>query len=166
LAIAASACPFHSPGVATIITLLLVGAVLLALETVLPGLIAGLVGFGCLVAGIVLAYGDFGPATGNLVLGIVVAGLVGGTLAWIKWLPNSRMARRFISSGRVGDLGLDRSNLIHRTGKAVTNLRPSGMAVIDKARVDVVTEGQLIEKGTPIQVIAVEGLRVIVRSQT
>ena len=34
-------------------TLLVIGTVLILLETVLPGMIAGLIGFGCLVAGVV-----------------------------------------------------------------------------------------------------------------
>ena len=40
---------------ATIITLLILGAVLLFLETVLPGLIAGIIGFVCLLAAVFLA---------------------------------------------------------------------------------------------------------------
>ena len=150
---------------ATILTLLLAGAVLLLLETVLPGMIAGLVGMGCLVAAVWMAYADFGAVTGNAVLGIVVVGLVTGTLAWMKWLPESRLARRFVSRAQIGNLGNERHDLMHQTGTAVTNLRPSGTAVINRARVDVVTEGQMVEKGTPVRVIAIEGLRVVVRPQ-
>ena len=46
---------------------------------------------------------------------------------------------------------------------AYTNLRPSGKATIGDERVDVVTEGTMIDKDTPIRVIAVEGKRVVVR---
>jgi membrane-bound serine protease (ClpP class) len=42
-------------------------------------------------------------------------------------------------------------------------LRPSGNAAIGDRRVDVVTEGTMIDKGTPIRVVAVEGSRVVVR---
>jgi membrane-bound serine protease (ClpP class) len=151
--------------VVTIITLLLVGAALIALETILPGLIAGTVGLVCLVVAIYLAYADHGATTGNWVLGITTTGLVLGTLAWLRWFPDTRLARRFVSDGSVGPIGTDRPELLERTGVALTTLRPSGTALIDNERVDVVTEGQMVQKGTPVKVVAIEGLRVVVRPQ-
>ena len=149
---------------ATIITLLLVGAALLLLETLLPGMIAGIVGLGCLIAGVYVAYTDFGLRTGNLVLAIVVVGIVVGTLLWMRYLPDSPMARLFISRGAIGTVGAEKPELLGRTGTTLTLLRPSGMAMIDGHRVDVVSEGQLIEKGSRIKVVAIEGLRVVVRA--
>jgi membrane-bound serine protease (ClpP class) len=150
--------------VATIITLLLVGAALLLLETVLPGMIAGLVGMGCLIAGVVLAYMDFGLRTGNLVLVIVLVGFVVGTLCWMRYLPDSPMARLFISRGTIGNVGAEQPQLVGRTGTALTTLRPSGAALIEGQRVDVVSEGEMIQKGSQIKVVATEGLRVVVRA--
>ena len=49
--------------------------------------------------------------------------------------------------------------LLDQTGAALTNLRPSGIALINGRRVDVVTEGSLIERGTPVKVIAIDGHR-------
>jgi membrane-bound serine protease (ClpP class) len=46
----------------------------------------------------------------------------------------------------------------------LTKLRPSGTAVINGKRVDVVTEGAFIEPGQSIKVVAIEGLRVVVRA--
>ncbi len=149
---------------ATIITLLLVGAALLLLETVLPGMIAGLVGLGCLIAGVVIAYTDFGLRTGNLVLVIVLVGFVVGTLCWMHYLPDSPVARLFISRGTIGTIGAEKPELLQRTGTALTVLRPSGAALIDGQRVDVVSEGQMIEKGSQIKVVATEGMRVVVRA--
>jgi membrane-bound serine protease (ClpP class) len=149
---------------ATVVTLILVGAALLLLETVLPGMIAGLIGLGCLGAGIALAYMRFDTRTGNMVVLSVVAGLIGGTLVWMKFFPESRIARMFISEQTVGDIGTERPELLNQTGTALTNLRPSGTALINGKRVDVVTEGALIERGAPIRVVAVEGMRVVVRT--
>ncbi len=146
-----------------IITLLILGALLLFLETVLPGLIAGIIGFLCLLAAVGLGYRDFSFQTGNLILGIVLAGLIVGFWCWLKFFPDSRMARKFVSHGAVGDLGVDRPELLHATGTALTQLRPSGTANLNGQRVDVVTEGGLIERGTAIKVVAVEGARIVVR---
>ncbi len=151
---------------ATVVTLLLVGAALLLLETVLPGLIAGVIGFGCLVAGVVVGYLNFDTRTGNLILACVLVGLIGGTLCWMKFFPESRVAKVFISQRTVGDIGTERPELLNQTGTAFTNLRPSGTAVLDGKRVDVVTEGQMIERGTPVKVVAIEGMRVVVRAMS
>ena len=147
-----------------VLTLIFVGAILLVLETVLPGLIAGTIGFGCLVAAIYFAYERLGNRVGSYVLMGVMAGLIVGIILWLKYFPNSRLARPLISKSAVGGIGTDRPELLDKTGTAHTNLRPSGIAIIDGERVDVVTEGALIEKGTPVKVVAVEGMRVIVRA--
>ncbi len=149
---------------ATVITLILVGAALLLLETVLPGMIAGIVGFGCLVAGVAVAYANFDARTANFVLLVVVVGLVAGTLCWFKFFPESRLASLFISQRTVGDIGTERPELLHQTGTALTALRPSGTAVINGKRVDVVTEGPFVERGSLIKVVEVEGARVVVRA--
>lgn len=148
---------------AVIITLLVLGAVLLFLETLLPGLIAGILGFVCLLAAVVLGYRDYGYQTGTLILGGVLVGLMIGTWCWLKFFPESRFAKKFISRGAVGDLGVDKPELLNGTGIALTQLRPSGVANIDGQRVDVVTEGGLIEKGRMVRVVAVEGSRIVVR---
>ena len=146
-----------------IITLLILGAILLFLETLLPGMIAGTIGFICLLAAVILGYRDFGYQTGSLILAGVLAGLLVGTWCWLKYFPESRMARKFISQGSVGELGVDKPELLNRTGVALTRLRPSGVANINGRRVDVVTEGGLIERGAAVKVVAVEGSRILVR---
>jgi membrane-bound serine protease (ClpP class) len=146
-----------------IITLLIVGAVLLFLETLLPGLVAGTVGFVCLIAAVVLAYRDQGFQTGNIILGVVVGGLIFGVWCWLKYFPESRIARRFVSQGAVGDLGVEKPELLHVTGTTLTALRPSGVASLAGQRVDVVAETGFIERGVTVKVVAVEGSRVVVR---
>lgn len=146
-----------------VLTLLAIGAVLLLLETVLPGMIAGVLGIGCLAAAVIMSYSEFGSKGGNLTLVLVSVGLVAGTLAWMKYFPQSSMAKIFVSQKVVGNIGAERPELLHKTGTAFTALRPSGTAVIEGQRVDVVTEGNLIDKGTPVKVVAIEGMRVVVR---
>lgn len=148
---------------AVILILLLLGAALMFLEVFLPGMIAGIAGFVCLVAAVVVGYTEFGFVTGNYVLGAVVLGLALGTFCWLRYFPESRLARRFIAQGTVGDIGTEKPELVGCTGEALTQLRPCGMALINGKRVDVVTEGPLLEKGTRLRVVAVEGLRVVVR---
>src|SRR6185369_10266295 len=149
---------------ATVVTFILVGAALLLLETVLPGMIAGIIGFACLVAGVVMAYLNFEAPTANIVLLVVVVGVVAGSLIWFKFFPDSRFAKIFISERTVGDIGTDKPELLNQSGQALTALRPSGTAVINGKRIDVVTEGPFVEPGTAVKVVEVEGMRVVVRS--
>lgn len=146
-----------------ILTLLILGALLLFLETLLPGMIAGILGFICLLAAVILGYRDHGYQTGSLILVGVLMGLVIGTWCWLKFFPESRVARKFISRSTVGELGVDKPQLLNATGVTQTRLRPSGVAVINGQRVDVVTEGGLIERGATVKVVAVEGSRIVVR---
>lgn len=153
----------HSEGVETVAALLVVGVVLLLLEALLPGMIAGIVGFLCIVGGVVLAYTRFGAATGNRVLFGVILGLIILTLLWIRFFPRSRLGQKLVTQQTIGDLGVERPELLNQTGIALTALRPSGTAIINGRRVDVVTEGPWIESGAPVKVISVEGMRVVVR---
>lgn len=149
-----------------IIVLLVLGAILMFLETFLPGMVAGILGLLCCMAAVILGYRNFGFQTGNFVLGGVLAGLVTGVFCWLKFFPESRIAQRFTSRSVVGELGVAKPGLLHRTGLAITQLRPSGAAFIDGKRTDVVTEGGLIDQGASVKVVAVEGMRVVVREVT
>jgi membrane-bound serine protease (ClpP class) len=149
---------------AIVITLLVAGVVLLILETVLPGAIAGILGGICLLAGVILGYSEFGMRAGNFILLGVILGLIAGFALWVKYFPESPMGRVFISKGVVGEIGTERTDLLNQTGTALTNLRPSGTAMINNKRVDVVTEGAMIDRGQPIKVVAVEGMRIVVRA--
>lgn len=147
-----------------VITLLAVGAILLLLETVLPGMVAGILGLLCLMAGVVAAYVHFGPKTGSSVLVTVVISVIAGTMVWLKVFPQTRFARMFTLNRTVGDIDADKPELLHQTGSALTPLRPSGTAIINGKRVDVVSEGALIDRNTPVKVVAIEGMRVVVRA--
>jgi membrane-bound serine protease (ClpP class) len=148
---------------ALVLTLLIAGVILLALETVLPGLIAGIAGAICLIAGVVLAYTELGPLAGNTTLILVITLFLAGVIIWFRFFPRSWLGRRFVSKGEVGSLGVEQPELLHQTGTTLTTLRPSGTALINGRRIDVVTEGALVERGSPVRVVAVEGMRIVVR---
>lgn len=152
------------PRMELVIALLVVGALLILAETILPGMVAGILGAFCLMAGVVAGYVNFGPRVGSYVLFGVLVALVVGTMIWLKYFPDTRFARVFISENTVGNLDVEKPLLLHKTGTALSHLRPSGMALIDGQRVDVVTEGAMIERGAPVKVVALEGLRVVVRA--
>ena len=88
------------------------GGVLLILETVLPGMVAGILGGLCLLAAVVVSYFRFGLETGNMVFaGVASAGGVGAWL-WFRYFPGSVMARKFISQKRTGEIGAEQPELV------------------------------------------------------
>src|SRR6185295_423649 len=101
------------------------------LETVLPGMIAGILGLGCIIGGIIVAYNDFGAHTGNFILIGATIALLGGFVVWMKFFPSTRLAQRFISHSEVGNIATEKPELIDQNGTALTNLRPSGTALIN-----------------------------------
>jgi len=56
------------------------------------------------------------------------------------------------SGVRVGDVG-----------EVVSRLRPAGKARFGDALVDVVATGEFLDKGTRVEIIAINGSRVVVR---
>ncbi|MCF6290351.1 MAG: serine protease [Desulfobacterales bacterium] len=58
----------------------------------------------------------------------------------------------------------DLADLLNRPGKALSHLRPGGVALIDGQRRDVVSRGEFIARDSAIKVIAVTGNQIIVRS--
>jgi membrane-bound serine protease (ClpP class) len=56
------------------------------------------------------------------------------------------------SAVRPGDVGI-----------ALTKLRPAGKAQINGRRVDVITQGQMLDEGCPLEVVEVSGIRIVVR---
>jgi membrane-bound serine protease (ClpP class) len=146
----------------TIAVILVAGIVFLAVEFFLvPGFsLPGILGIVTLTYGIYLSYAEYGAAASLLtVLGCFTAALV-----LFRAALQSKTLRRFslTHTQRGGIAAEDYSGLLRKTGVALTDLRPSGTAEIDRHRYSVVTDGTYIEEHTDIVVTAVEGSRILV----
>ena len=151
------------------IFLLVIGMIALAAEVlIIPGFgLAGILGGLTLVAGIFSAWRHFGPLFGGLaILGTVLgaAGLV--TFAFKSKTFRKRLVLDTQLKPGGGTESQDLLALKGKQGITTTDLRPSGMAKIDNERIDVVSEGGYIERGTEIEVVEIEGPRVIVAPST
>ena len=149
-----------------IISLLVAGFLLIVLEMFLPGLIIGLCGGICLIIAVIMTYISYGMQTGTWTL---VGVIIGGLLFIIFWMKNfSRLAlgqRLILNQSIEGTTPADLSHELKGTeGVAFTSLRPSGTALIQGKRYDVVTEGGWIESGQKLKVVEIEGSRIIVRT--
>ena len=166
------------------IMLFLLGLALLGIEIfLLPGFgVAGVSGILLILAGLVLAGLDKAPESSSdwaelvgqmLRYGLTMAGA--GVLAFVlsRFLPHIPYANRLMlvppedqtDADAASPLpGVDTAtSMLGLVGTTESMLRPSGLAKIGDLYVDVVTEGDFIPAGTPIQVIEVEGTRVVVK---
>jgi len=57
----------------------------------------------------------------------------------------------------------DMAYLMGKSGNVITICRPVGNVDFDGVKLEVVTQGEFIEKGTSVEVIEIEGNRVVVR---
>ena len=147
---------------------LIIGLVLMAIELVIPGGIAGLIGYCLFMWGIFIGLGGTDIAL-YAVLGITIV-LVVVLLTFFNHFSRTWIGKLFTlgqrSTAQQGYVSNDvQTDLEGKTGVAQSTLRPAGVARIDDQFVDVVTEGDFIEAGTPIVVVRVVGGRNIVRPQ-
>jgi len=150
------------------IFLLVLGLAMVCLEVFIPGGVVGTLGAFALIGCVILAFTTQGTTFGLYWLsGVMVVTLFGLFLS-IKFLPNSPAGRRlFLNSSESGysaaETGLP--ELMDKTGTALTDLRPAGMADIEDKRIDVVTGGEYLKKGAAVKIIRVEGNRVVVEQK-
>lgn len=147
---------------------LVVGLVFILLELVIPGGIAGTLG---IIMWLVALYQYLGATIEAMyiVCGIGLV-LIGISIIILKWMPGllrgTWLSLQFQGSTDKGYQSIDvREDLRGKEGIAHTVLRPTGMAHIDGQVVEVTTEGDFYDPGTPIQVYDVRGSRVIVRKK-
>ncbi len=155
---------FIMDSTAAIIVLVVIGIILLFIEMVIPGAIIGLIGLACIVIGLIMAFDQ--SASFGLVLSLIsfAVGMLFFHL-WIKYFPKTSIGKKIFLDKNARDWqGYDKDNLalIGLAGLAHTDLRPSGIAIINNNRFDVVTQGEMIERGQQIKVHSVEGNRIVV----
>jgi membrane-bound serine protease (ClpP class) len=151
-----------------VIALAILGVLGILLELhVLPGHgVAGTLGVIMLGAAVILSFGlEFlFVAVQSLSVAIVIT-VVCYVLA-TRVVPENAFIKRLTFLGVQGPEYVtsdDHRALLGRLGYAASLLRPAGVATIDGARVDVLTEGDFVTAGTPVQVTRVEGARIFVK---
>ncbi|MFW6164190.1 MAG: NfeD family protein [Planctomycetota bacterium] len=175
------------------IALFVVGVALLAGELfVTPGFgLLGVSGILCMVASLVLSLQSFGwPANpfewqvfernlatvGAVVVGTFVALVIVArhlhkapyvgrlVLATPPSSTDETEVTRSVTPGPSAEAEESRAeSLVGRRGQARSMLRPAGMAEVDGEPLNVVTEGDYINPGEPIEIVQVRGNRIVVK---
>ena len=146
-----------------IVVALVMGLLLLFAEVaIVPGFgVAGVLGVLALGAGAIAAWTELGPFWGGITAGASVV----ASVVMLFWLPKSRAGRKVVLDHSQAEAASqqDRSGLVGRRGVTVTPLRPIGRVRFGSDEVDVMTEGEYIDRNQEVEVMTVEGPRVVVR---
>lgn len=152
------------------------GLILVGLEIfVIPGFgIAGILGIIALMGGLGLSLIGTGAtwdsmlsALGQVALSILVA--IIATLILLRYFPRLPFGKRLILETNLqAQEGYESSppedhRWLGKQGTAVSDLHPSGIARFDGERVDVVSDGTFIDAGQSLEVVRIDGNRVVVR---
>jgi len=151
-------------GVELFFILLITGLVLIGAEIFVPGGILGIAGALALLGAVGIGFFVFPQHGGWVALGVLfLAGLA--IYLWARFFPGSVLGKRMTVLGDLHESkGTDArlKDLVGKDGTALSGLRPSGFAEIDGRRVDVITRGEMLDKGARLRVIQVESNRVVV----
>jgi membrane-bound serine protease (ClpP class) len=171
------------------VLLVVVGVGLILVEIfVIPGFgVAGISGILLVLVGLVATFVPSEPGPNYLPrmpatwegirtgLTVVLGATAIGTLGmWIlaKYLPKVPILGRLVLSvepqaivnATVAASVIEQTPVIvGQRGQALTALHPAGKASIEGQRVDVITQGEMVAKGSRVQVVEVAGSRVVVR---
>nr|WP_260399624.1 nodulation protein NfeD [Peribacillus simplex] len=149
------------------LAMFIIGVILVLIEFFIPGGIIGLLGFTAIVGSLFLATGDPVHMTISLLIAVTVSILVFILLVKVFGKQMKFFRKMILTDATKTEQGYvsnpNRLDLLGVEGKALTDLRPSGTALVKEERVDVVTEGSFISKGSSIIIVKVEGSRVVVR---
>ena len=148
-----------------IIILILIGAVAILLELFLPGGIIGLLGALCLLGAIVVSFTEYGFNTGLLVTVGILSVTSVALYFWMKHFDRLPWIRSLILTETAGGSSSSdkKSALLDKAGETLTDLGPSGKALIDNEKLDVIAESGFIDKGTPVTVVEASGSKIVVR---
>jgi membrane-bound ClpP family serine protease len=161
-----------TPSLGLAYTLIAIGVVLLLAEVFLGsgGILFGLA-LAAVVIGVAMTFFVSNDPTIGLVtlLGVFLGAPILGSLLLKLW-PRTPWGRRMFLQAPQEDatiaqmpVNLELEHYRGQFGRAISTLRPSGVADFDGKRVDVLTEGGAVEAGEMVRCIEVRAGRVIVR---
>ena len=158
----------YSTGLSIFILLIFIGGIaLIGLEMFIPGGIVGTVGVVTLVYAIIYVNKSTYYIAFILVISLILAVIlyyVNRNVFHKKLMFLDRLVLNDSISTKDGYVASEsRLELLGQKLIAYTDLRPAGVAILDNEKLDVVTDGDFIEKGNKIEVIRVEGMRIVVK---
>lgn len=149
------------------VIIFVIGFILILVEFFVPGGIVGFIGLALIIIGLLLA----GESVTHMAFSIIIAMLVAllGMVIFMKFFGKKIHVfnKLVLKDATTTDEGYvsneNRYDLLEQQAQTLTAMRPAGVIEVNGERIDAVSEGSFIEKGKTVQVIKVEGSRIVVR---
>ena len=151
--------------------LIIVGLLLMVAELFIPsGGILFVLSISAIAIGVILTF-VHGQTTYGIptLIGVFILVPVIVTVGLHYW-PRTPMGKRMFQTGPEEDatvasmpVNLELERLRGSIGRSVSPLRPAGMVRFGDAFVDVVAEGSYVPEGNRVQVVEIEGNRIVVK---
>ncbi|MCP1145334.1 NfeD family protein [Lysinibacillus endophyticus] len=144
-----------------------IGFILLIAELFVPGGIVGIIGGALMIISLLFA----GESVVHMAYSILIALIISviGMVVLMKFFGKNlhvfnKLILRDATTTEEGYVSnVNRIELLGKIGDTITPLRPAGTVLIGNERIDVVSEGSYIDVNKKIEVIRVEGSRIVVR---
>lgn len=150
---------------ATILILIVLSILAILAELVLPAGILGIAGTLGLFAAVYLIFGEYGVTVG--LVSAIALGIFGIAVMWfwMKYFHRLPFTRKMVHRTEVGEdqARIEFKSLKGKSGRTLTDLCPSGRALIDGQRVDVVAESGFIDRDADVRVVGASGATAVVR---
>lgn len=143
------------------------GLVLMIIEIYIPGFgVWGIGGITCFIVGIIVTADTLIEALILMMILLAIVGIIFSIL--LHSISKGKLPKNMVLSTSMkkeeGYIGTnDMKYFLNRRGKCLTILRPAGTVDFDGVKLDVISEGEFIPKGTMVEVIKVEGRKIVVR---
>ncbi|MEN8905391.1 MAG: NfeD family protein [Clostridiales bacterium] len=145
----------------------IVGFILVVFEMYIPGIqIFGIVGAVLLLIGIAITAKGFFEA---LIIVMTLLALLGIALAIVFQLsakgklPKNVILEDSIQSNSSNHENSDLLFFMDKEGTTLTSLRPAGSASFDGVKLDVISDGDYIEKDSKVKIVKIKSLSIVVR---
>lgn len=148
-----------------ILGLMILGFVLIMVEIFIPGGVVGAIGGVCLLAGVVVAYQDFGAEGAIIAFLVGIVGLAVCLYTEFKILPKTPMGRRLflgktISGKSQPDVATE--EMQGKEGSTLTALAPSGYVLVEGQKLEAYSRSGFLEKGDKVRVDSFDQFKVTV----
>ena len=149
-----------------VLILFFLGIGLIIVEFFVPGGIVGGLGVVSIIAALFLSTPNVTQLSYSILIALIVTIAFAVFLYRRIGLEKGIFKHIILSDKETPDRGYTasdhREELVGQIGVAITPLRPSGTAIVNGERLDVVTEGGFIMRDAQIKILSVAGSRVVV----
>lgn len=149
-------------GIASVVAFLSLGYLLFFVEMVVPGGVLGILGVISVLYGCWQAFQlGFAWGGGSILLSLIFFALT------LRFFLSSRTGKQLTLSNEEEARGWKSNreewrDLLGRRGVTLSPLRPAGLVSIDGIRYDVVSDNEFLEIDQAVEVVEVEGRRIVV----